>query len=246
MRGLRGLILCTLAGFIGFAADVSEAALAKKLGGSGLSGKLSSNKAIRKQQLIADPNEPDAGMDSVKYDPTIVHLSALSFGPGYTGNAFVEVDNDGVRTLQDLTTFLANPIGVETGYAQVSFSTLITSQSIHGQIAVASGYKTVDQGGPKSVDTHAFIFDYLTGVADTTVATYTIYADPGGRASGNRGDFLAGHDSSGNYTIGAEAIAPITVRGSLVAVPVPPAVWAGGLTLIGLFVGTKIRRRLAA
>jgi len=249
MRGLRGIIVCTLLAVIGFAADASEAALAKKLGGSGLSGKLSSNKAIRKQQLIADPDEPDSGSESLLYNPNIVTVSGVSFGPGYIGSVMVEIDNDGVRQLQDLNGFLANPNGVETGYLQVSFNTpIITSAAppTHGQIKVANGYKTVDSGGPAGVDTHELFFNYLATVPDTAVAVYTLYADQGGRDSGTRADFLAGHDSSGNYTVGPDGIAPITVRGSLVAVPVPPAVWAGGFTLLGLFAATKLRRRADA
>jgi hypothetical protein len=247
MRGLRGFTVCTLLAVIGFAADASEAALAKKLGGSGFSGTLSSNKAIRKQQLIADPDEPDSGSESLQYNPSIVTVSGLTFGPGYTGQAFVEVDNDGSPTLQDLTSFLASPLGPETGYIQLHFNTpVITAPQIHGQIPVANGYKTVDQGGPAGVDTHAFLFNYLSTVPDSAVAVYTIYADVGGRNSGNRSDFLAGHDSSGNYILGPSDIAPITVRGSLNSVPVPQAVWVGGLTLAGLFVATKLRRPAAA
>jgi len=248
MRGLRALIVCTLLGVIGFAADASHAALAKKLGGSGLSGKLSSNKAIRKQQLIADPNDPDSGSESLHYNPNIVTVSGVNFGPGYTGSVMVEIDNDGVRQLQDLTAFMRNPLGVETGYLQVSFNTPVVSglPPSHGQIAVANGYKTVDSGGPKAVDTHALFFDYLSTVPDSAVAVYTLYADQGGRASGNRSDFLAGHDSTGSYTVGPDGIAPITVRGSLNAVPIPPAAYVGGLTLIGLFVAMKLRRPAAA
>jgi hypothetical protein len=248
MRGLRRLIVCTLLGVIGFAADASHAALAKKLGGSGLSGKLSSNKAIRRQQLIADPNDPDSGSESLLYNPNIVTVSGVNFGPGYTGGVMVEIDNDGVHQLQDLTSFLANPLGVETGYLQVSFNTPVITgpPPTHGQINVANGYKTVDSGGPAGVDTHELFFNYLATVPDSAVAVYTLYADHGGRDSGNRSDFLAGHDSSGNFTVGPDGIAPITVRGSLNAVPVPPAVWIGGVMLVGLFAATKLRRPAAA
>ena len=95
MRSLRGLVVLTIVGCIGFSAQVSEAALAQQAGGSGLSGTLSKNKAIRKQQLIADPTEPVSGSISVNYDPSVVTLSGLLFGPGYEGTAFVELQGEG-------------------------------------------------------------------------------------------------------------------------------------------------------
>src|SRR2546423_14087625 len=43
-------------------------ALARAAGGSGYSGTLSTNTAIRQQQLICDPAEPAAGSTSVQYE----------------------------------------------------------------------------------------------------------------------------------------------------------------------------------
>jgi hypothetical protein len=246
MRGIHGLVICAVAGWIGFAADAADAALAKRLGGSGLSGQLSSNKAIRKQQLIADPDEPTGGSESLNYDASIVTLSNLSFGPGYTGQGFVEVLPLGALkpVMQDLSSFLVAPVGKETGYAQVTFTELAGGS--HGQIKPPAGYGTVNKGGPNGVDTHAFLFNYLSTAADTDVAVYTLYADNGLRPGGNHADFLTGADASGSFQVGPGEIAPITVRGSLVAVPIPPAVWGGGLTLLGVAVSLKLRRKLAA
>src|SRR3954447_26964880 len=110
MRGYRLLIVCAVAGWFGISAEVSRAALAKRAGGSGLSGQLSSNKAIRRQQLIADPNEPDAGSTSVQYDPSTVTLSGLIFGPGFGGSGFVEVRQSEGTSLQDINSFIKSPM----------------------------------------------------------------------------------------------------------------------------------------
>ena len=53
----------------------------------------------------------------------------------------------------------------------------------------------------------------MIDTTDTTVATYTIYADPGNRASGNRSDFLTSHDSTGSYTIGFSVFAAMALIG---------------------------------
>jgi hypothetical protein len=247
MRGTRTLIVCAVVGWIGLAADVSEAALAKKLGGSGFSGHLSSNKAIRKQQLICDPDEPTDGSTSVQYDPNIVSLSGLILGPGYTGRAVVEVQSGGSFRLQDLNSFLKAPAGTQTGYAQIFYTD--GSQAgggpapLHGQLTQPARYLTVDDKGPLGVDTNALFFNYLRTVPDSTVATYTIYADAGGRPSGNSADFLTGVDPrTGVFTVGPGEIAPVTVRGSLNAVPLPAAAVTGGLTLAGLAIALRFRR----
>lgn len=250
MGSMRMFLALAVAGWIGFAAETSDAALAKKAGGSGLSGQLSSNKAIRKQQLICDPNEPTGGSTSVAYQPGIVSLSGLIFGPGYTGTGVVEVAGDGGNFLQPINQFLVSPAGPETGYAQVFFSepNIITLAAVvaplHGQLTPPTGYLTVDKGGPVAVDTHAFFFNYLATVPDRTIATYTVYADTGRRSSGNTPDFMNGFDpQTGAFRVGPGEIAPVTVRGSLNAVPLPPAVLAGGVMLLGMaVVGTKRRR----
>ena len=249
MRGYRLFIVCAVAGWFGLSAEVSEAALAKRAGGSGLSGQLSSNKAIRKQQLISDPFEPDMGSTSVQYDPSTVHLSDLSGGPGFFASAFVEVmDSTGKTMLQDFNGFRSSPAGTETGYVQVSFSFNSEGGTSRGQIKPPAGFITVDQKGGNGVDTHAFIFDYLGGVPDSKVAVYKVYADLGGTHSGNGGDFLTGQDADGFFQVGAADISGVTVRGSLNAnaVPLPPAMFAGGLMLAGVFGFEVVRRRRAA
>ena len=258
MRGYRLLIVCAVVSCLGFSAQQSEAALAKALGGSGLSGKLSKNKAIRQQQLIADPDDPDTGSTSVLYDPNTVSINSLIFGPGYFGQAVVEVDNDGQRVLQDFGSFVESPLGRETGYVQVRYNTpsegpsfasgpvVAAAPGVHGQIPVPAGFTTIDQKGPAGVDTHAFLFDYLD-VPDSQVAVYRVYADLGNRPSGNTRDFMSGVDDMGQpFTVDAPDISGVTVRGSLDSVPLPPAAYAGGMVLVGMAGFQMLRRRQLA
>jgi len=248
MRGYRLFVVCAVAGWFGLSAEVSQAALAKRAGGSGLSGQLSSNKAIRKQQLIADPFEPDSGSTSVQYDPGTVTLSSITGGPGFFTSAMIEVrDSMGKTFLQDFKSFQGSPGGKETGYVQVNFTFNSEGGTARGQITPPSGYTTVDQKGGKGVDTHAFIFNYLA-VPDSQVAVYKVFADLGGTHSGNSRDFLTGTDAAGSFTVDAPDITGVTVRGSLNvnAVPLPPAVLAGGLMLAGVFGFEMVRRRRAA
>jgi len=246
MQGYRLFIVCAVAGWFGLSAEVSQAALAKRVGGSGLSGQLSSNKAIRKQQLIADPFEPDSGSTSVEYDLGTVHLSDITGGPGFGVTGMVEVRGGEGKFLQDFASFQKSPGGPETGYVQVSF-VFSPDGSARGQIAPPRGFVTVDQKGGNGVDTHAFIFDYLD-VPDSTVAVYKVYADLGGTHSGNNRDSLTGSDQQGSFTVDAADISGVTVRGSLNvnAVPLPPGVYAGGIMLMGVFGFQMIRRRQLA
>jgi hypothetical protein len=236
MRSVRMRTFAALlaAAMLGVFADSSSAALAKAAGGSGYSGQLSSNKAIRKQQLACDPDDPINGSTSTLYNPAIVTLSGLIGGPGYTGSGVVEVDiGDGVRVLQDINSFLSEPQGSETGYAQVSFRKL--TQGPGGQLPVPKGFFVNDTDGVKGVDTHGFEFSFLDGVSDDAVAEYTIFAArQGERSSGNPEDFLMGQNDDGTtFRLGPDDLTRAVVRGSLI--PLPPAVFAGGATLCGLW-----------
>ena len=259
-----------VAALITLLADDSSAAIAKRLGKSGLSGRLSSNRAIRRQQLIADPardgvavqgqaefsEAPKRGSTSVRYDPTLVTLADFDLGPGYFGEAFVEIsDGDGGTRFESFGAFLDSPGAVETGYVQVSFDInppdngedtgTVGAGGTPGQISIAQGYTQVDQDGPFGTDTHAFLFDVLEEVSDTQDIEYTIFANSGGRPSGNAADFLVGEDAQGEYRVDPDQITSATVRGSLTAIPLPAAVWMGGAMLAGLVASGKVRRRLA-
>ncbi|MDB5296833.1 MAG: hypothetical protein JWO31_2816 [Phycisphaerales bacterium] len=259
MSGIRSFVIVAVVGWLGFAADVSQGALAKKAGGSGLSGTLSSNKAIRKQQLICDPDEPTGGSISVQYDPEVVGVSGFSFGPNYTGTAFVQLNFGDGSGFVPLTRYLAqdgSDLGFETGFIQVLFNeptattTAVKAAALlpHGQIPVAEGYTTIDTDGPAAVDTHSLTFNYLAGVADSTVAAYKIYAAEEGEYGNPNPDYLTGLDENGvPYTLSPSDIAWAKVSGSLNAnaVPLPPAALLGGLTMAGMIATRKLRRRTA-
>ncbi len=198
------LLLAVIAGSVGIFAEPSPAGLAQLFGGSGYSGNLSKNRAIRHQQLICDPSgAPISGSTSVKYDPCVVSLSGLEFGPGYTGQGFVEeekrCDNKTRFFLQNINSFLECPKGKQTGYVQVTYSL----EGKAGTMTPEQGFTTEASNGVAGVDTHSLMFTYLPDVPDTTVAKYTIYADTGTRPSGNKTDSLSGISPSGaKFTLG--------------------------------------------
>jgi len=214
------LALCV----VGASADVASAALAKRRGGSGLSGSLSSNPTIRQQQLICDPaagveaaaidpnvsalaqGAPRRGSDSVNYDPSVVSLTGIQLGTGYAGSGRVEVRAGEGTFLQDLTAFLKKPAGTETGYVQLFFhhgargnlppDNLFGPAGEPFKIAVPEGYTPNMSDGPEGFDTHSFFFTYKAGVPGTTIAAYDIFASTSGRASGTSADFLTGVDTT--------------------------------------------------
>lgn len=260
-EAMRPLVWVMAVGLIGACASDGWGALAGSTR-PGFSGKLSSNRAVRKQQLIADPATPSPsdlgaprrGSSSVDYDPTLVTLTDVELGTGYSGSGRVEVTVGGRPVLQDLVSFLAKPSGPETGYVQLFFhhglvngpfprDNLRGPSGEPGQMDVAGGYTTYDTDGVAGFDTHAFTFDYLPGVADTTVATYDIFANKGGRASADSADFLVGRRNGREFTLTADQLSSATVRASLV--PLPPAVWAGAATLAGAVLLVTVRNRRA-
>lgn len=271
----RGAVFVVIgAGLLGSVAEVSSAALAKLTGGSGYSGALSRNKSIRNQQLVCDPaaassgandsgGAPVSGSTSVTYDPTIVSLSGLQFGPGYVGSGLVELKGNLTADaspaspgaagaagpsvfLEPISQFMVNPLGMETGYLQVSYS---LQSGTPGHILPPEGYTFIDSNGVDGFDTHALSFTYLEGAPDTAAAAYTIYADPGRRPSGNKADSLTGVGPDGKaFTLGPDQLAPAFVSGSLApaTVPLPPAACMGLATLGGLLVSAKLRRLVRA
>jgi hypothetical protein len=187
-------------------------ALAAAAGGSGYSGQLSNNAAIRKQQLTCDPNEPMSGSTSVQYDASLVTLTNANPGPGYTLTAgFVQVQTlDGQqRFLQPLfgpNGFLASPLGRETGYVQVKYQR--STQGEPGQIAPR--YTVVDTRGVQSVDTHELLFD-LRPQANPGSTVYTIFATPANTFSNNEQDFLVAPDGT---VLGPGQLSPARVFGN--------------------------------
>ncbi|MDB5296738.1 MAG: hypothetical protein JWO31_2721 [Phycisphaerales bacterium] len=72
-RRFTAIAVAALATFV-VAEPACHAALATKLGKKRFTAKLSSNPAIRRQQLIVDPEGILGGSASVRYDPTVVRL----------------------------------------------------------------------------------------------------------------------------------------------------------------------------
>jgi hypothetical protein len=218
--------------------DAAFGALAKQAGGSGLSGTLSSNRAIRQQQLVCDPDEPFRGSTSVRYDPTIVTLVGWRYGPGYfprspgAQTGLVEVRTGQATALQNIDQFLSQPAGTETGYVQIAYE----DDGAQGQIDPDQDFVTVDEDGPAAADTHALFFDYLINVPDTRIAAYDIYADPGGRPSGNQADFLELFNPAAPIIIPASQITSAHVEGNLLPEP-------GSAAVIGLLAAVAQCRR---
>ena len=175
-------------------------AVARATGGSGYSGTLSSNPAIRQQQLICDPPEPLRGSTSVTYNPQQVSLAGATPGPGYNNRffgGFVEVSNfDGGAFLIPLNQFLANRPGPgftgETGFVQIFYQLDGTA----GQIQPPTSFTVRDEGGVDGIDTHALLFDLLPGVSTAATIPYTIRALNANTRSGNAEDFLVINDAA--------------------------------------------------
>jgi len=241
------LLVAAVAGCVGIFAGPASAGLAKLSGGSGYSADLSKNKGIRHQQLIVDPAEaPISGSASTTYNPCVVSLSGLTFGPGYTGQGFVEEEKTcDYKTrvfLQNINSFLVCPEGKQTGYVQVDFTLIGTA----GTMSPQQGFTPIASNGVAGVDTHSLMFTYLPGVPNTTVAQYTIYADAGHRPSGNKADSLSGVGANGaKFTLGPGQLSSAQVSGSL-AVPLPPAAWTGSAMLLALASVTAVRKSRAA
>ena len=208
----------------------ARAALAVASGGSGTSGVLSSNHTIRKHQLLCDPNDPASGSYSVGYDPSLVHydVGSLTSVPGFTvTTAYIELNTGTTSAPKPMLFPIANPpyYYPETGYIQVFFQA--DPKTDYQPPAPPAGYNQIDAAGVKGEETHGLTFSYLANTPDTAFATYTVFADAGGRliqdGSGeppfSTPDFF--EDTSGKI-IPYNDIAPATVRGNLF-VPEPAA-----------------------
>src|SRR3954469_7380920 len=121
-------------------------AMSLKRGGSGYSNLLATDTAaVRQQKLICDPPEPLEGSVSTQYDPRLVTLRGASPGPGYDNEKFggaVEVLVGDKTQLQDLLSFLRDPIGKETGYVQIHYA--LSGQA--GQMQPPRDWLVLDEG----------------------------------------------------------------------------------------------------
>ncbi|HEX8912816.1 MAG TPA: hypothetical protein VF796_10690 [Humisphaera sp.] len=252
----------------------ASAALASKLTGvKRFTARLSSNRAIRKQQLIVDPEGILGGSVSTSYDPTVVRFVGIADPADFeiTGG-FVGTGSAGGTgpILTPLDEYLASlnrtaptrggppsPIPEnETGYIQIFFDRRATATA--GTRAVPAGgastipnfpgYRTVAEDGPTGVgDTHALLFEYLPTVPENVRASYTVFAIPK-RGLANP-DFLIPADDP-EHPIPYTELGSARVTASLASDPIdhPPAVPLppaawAGLATIGTLFGVRALRR---
>jgi Ca2+-binding RTX toxin-like protein len=191
-------------------------AMSRAAGGSGLSGTLSTNPAIRQQQLICDPasdgNAPLLGSTSVSYDAAVVTLSSVQAGPGYRNEeVLVEVRPvviEGPPAGTELIPFSqfddSRGSFIETGYVQVKYQLA----GDPGVMSPPDGFTQNDSAGVDGFDTHALFFSPLVvinspndsvGLSLTAAAvveppseglSYTVFAAAPGTHSGNEEDFF--------------------------------------------------------
>lgn len=192
-------------------------AAAKARGGSGYSGTLSTNPALRQMQLSCDPDEPIEGSTSVTYDTSKVSLFGYGFGPGYGPEIIIGSNGGGIaagsgdgyvgvrqiiiirgqiirRTiLQEINSFLQQPAGAEVGYVQFRYT---RNSADVGTYPPAQGFSIVDVGGVDGVDTHAIFFRYKDGVPSNANATFKVFAAPANFVGGNPADYLIANDAA--------------------------------------------------
>jgi hypothetical protein len=249
-----------------YAPLAGEAALARSLGRPRYTARLSSNPAIRRQQLIVDPEDIVGGSVSLTYDPRVVHLVDVIDPASFrvTGG-FVSVTHLGLASIPvPLSEFLSGGrlrgqqllADQEVGYVQIFFDKrgvagISSAAPAASAIPNLPGYQTVDEDGPTGIsDTHALIFDYLAPVGTGRQATYSIFASSPRQGTG--ADSLTALDDP--RPIPYTEISSAFVSGSLLvpgnppphAVPLPAAAWSGSVMLVVLGGAWGRRRRVAA
>ncbi|QOV92168.1 PKD domain-containing protein [Humisphaera borealis] len=213
------------------------------LAGTGsLSGTLSSNLSIRKQQLICDPPAPTKGSTSLLYDASKVTLADIIPGPGYDNQGFIGLVElrlkNGKTALHPFSSFRNDPkLGVETGYAQVIYKL----QGTPGDMSAAPGYELIEEYGDEAgVDTHSFFFTLKPGVSNAEPFAYRVYAERAGVHSGNVEDGIT--DATG-ATLGPDDIQDATVRSDfkpeIQTITVPSTIAEGNSLTLSAFATDK-------
>lgn len=237
------LFIAILLGVLLIPESVCDAALAAGIGRKRYTARLSSNKALRKQQLIVDPEGILGGSASVQYDPRYVRLVDVLAPADFeiTGGFVGIMPNLGglTQSLIPLDAFFAaersreldDPLGVtedadegvaEIGYVQIFFGRrdalgLRAADFVPGGNSVIPNlpdYVTVAEDGETGIaDTHALLFEYLPGVPEAQRAAYRIFAS-GPRAQTVPDSIIPEEDPEN--PIPFENIRSASVAGSLV------------------------------
>jgi hypothetical protein len=161
------------------------------LGHPGYSANLSSNKALKQQQLLCDPDGVTAGSTSTEYSPSLSSINDVSAytGFGITGvyiDVYDPTDDDDI----DVVTAYAGPPIADVN---VAGSGILTSLEQSGEVQVfwqALPDDTVKPATPSDdTFTHTLTFDYLPE-DETTYAWYMNIGDPNGP---NGTDYLQGY-----------------------------------------------------
>ena len=272
-RRCRVSVAAVLLAILAGGSEASAALASKVTGVKRFTARLSSNRAIRKQQLIVDPEGILSGSVSTAYDPTVVRFVGIAdpgdfeitggwvgspSSPGGVGPVLLALDDylSSVGATPPPAVGIAGSDGVappsETGYVQIFFERRDAGRAerANGPSTIPNlpGYETVAQDGPTGVgDTHALIFEYLPAAGAGAAAGYTVFATP--PRNGTVPDSIIPGDDPDN-PIPYTDLQPARVRASLEsppidrppAVPLPPAVWAGLVTL-GAIAGLRLVRR---
>jgi hypothetical protein len=234
----RFLVLAALATAVAFGPECYGALATAASGTKRFTARLSANRALRKQQLIVDPEGILGGSVSVSYNTRLVRLVGVIDPANYevTGGLIGVIPSFGGLS-QDLipldeffnsTSSLRPPDGVapspttdpyrELGYVQIFFDrrdedVALRAPSGGSVINNLPGYVTVGEDGETGVtDTHALLFEYLPGAANQDLAGYTVFATAPREKTVS--DFLILEDDPGNPVPYTE-LRPARVIGSL-------------------------------
>lgn len=236
---------------IGGAASVCEGAAARRLNPNArisstsakLLGKPRSKLSARQKNIVDCDPEPTivSGATFLTYDTDVVTVTGFDSGPAFLADGAVLVgigtinrDNALAAELpfyQSISEFLINPAGVELGVVKANFIETPQTDDTPGVFATPEDYTLLDQDGLEGYETHRWLFDYLDGVADDTIASYLHTAvDP---FTGEEG-FL--YFSDGSVAVGDE-VQTSRVEGFIVPEP-------GSLGLLSIGAIALLRRRV--
>jgi hypothetical protein len=183
---LRASAICSAISIGWFAGTVQGAALLHP----GYSANLSSNKAIRQQQLLCDPQGVTAGSTTTDYNPSVSSIDTVTAEPGF-GIVGVYVDvisGDGVKDIDAYS-------GAAVGSVDLDTSGVLDGYTQSGEMQVFWRAVTTEQtdiaetGADENTD--YLTFDYLPS-NDSVVATYENFG-AGPKNDVDQPDFLEGY-----------------------------------------------------